>query len=114
MDGKGNLYGTTAQGGSGNCTGGCGTAFQLAPPATQGGPWTETVLHTFGKVHTFGKNNDGTYPVAGLTFGLHGAIFGTTQNSSDQANVGTVFKLKPPAIQGGFMDRGGALPFHRW
>jgi uncharacterized repeat protein (TIGR03803 family) len=34
MDTAGNLYGTTAQGGTGSsCLSGCGTVFQLSPPA---------------------------------------------------------------------------------
>src|SRR3974390_3395658 len=40
FDSQGNLYGTTEHGGqSGN-----GTIFQLVPPSTSGGVWTETIL----------------------------------------------------------------------
>jgi uncharacterized repeat protein (TIGR03803 family) len=89
MDSEGNLYGTTMNGGSF----GFGIVFELSPPATQGGPWTESVLHTFGKA------DDGANPVADLTFGLRGAIFGTT--GGNQADAGTVFKMKAPVKQGG-------------
>src|SRR4051812_568733 len=41
----GELYGTTYCCGEGP---GNGTVFELTPPAESGGPWTETVLHSFG------------------------------------------------------------------
>jgi uncharacterized repeat protein (TIGR03803 family) len=104
MDSKGNLYGTTPTGGQANCGATtCGTVFELTPPAAQGDPWTETVLHAFGK----GSNGgDGSHPMAGLTFGLHGAIFGTTPTGNGKAASGIVFKLKPPATQGGSWTEG--------
>ena len=40
MDGNGNLFGTTVEGGNGNCIGGCGTVFKLTPAAQSGGAWT--------------------------------------------------------------------------
>jgi len=42
FDNNGALYGTTNGG-----AGGCGTAFQLTPPATPGGAWGHAVLYTF-------------------------------------------------------------------
>ena len=51
FDSSGNLFGTTLGGGahSSGCSGaGCGTAFQLVPGAN--GDWTESVLHSFGKL----------------------------------------------------------------
>jgi hypothetical protein len=50
FDSLGTLYGTTYGGGGiGQCesAGGCGTVFELSPPTTQGGAWSETVLHSF-------------------------------------------------------------------
>ena len=52
IDGAGNLYGTTAYGGAGNCIlvsglAGCGTVYELSPPAQKGGAWTETILYSF-------------------------------------------------------------------
>jgi uncharacterized repeat protein (TIGR03803 family) len=41
------LYGTTQFGGAGDFEPQEGTAFQLTPPSTKGGAWTETVLHNF-------------------------------------------------------------------
>jgi hypothetical protein len=44
IDSKGNLYGTTAYGGTGDCVllgveGGCGTVYELSPPSEKGGTW---------------------------------------------------------------------------
>ena len=45
---NGELYGTTGSGGATNhCANGCGTVFQLTPPATGKKSWTETVIYTF-------------------------------------------------------------------
>jgi uncharacterized repeat protein (TIGR03803 family) len=81
MDGDGNLYGTTNEGGSY----GWGAVFELAPQ--EGGGWTETILHSFNR-----NGTDGTYPYAGLILDGAGDLYGTT--SSGGANgVGTVFEL---------------------
>ena len=87
FDTVGNLYGTTAYGGSGNCIPGCGTVFQLAPGAN--GTWTETVLHTFED-----NGEDGYYPLASLLFDAAGNLYGTTYGGGAH-NVGTVFQLAP-------------------
>jgi len=87
------LYGTTAFGGSAAC--GCGTVFQLAPPSTEGGAWTESVIYSFA-----GSNGDGSGPVASVVVGQNGALYGTTVGGGS-ANLGTVFKLTPPATSGG-------------
>jgi uncharacterized repeat protein (TIGR03803 family) len=76
-DSKGNLYGTTAYGGASNA----GTVFELTPPATAGGAWTETVLSSF-------NYSDGANPV--------GILYGTTSGggvSCPYVGCGTVFEL---------------------
>jgi hypothetical protein len=101
------LYGTTAYGGPGACSSdggvyqGCGTVFQLTPPAQAGGTWTESIIHGF-----IGNNGDGAYPTASLTLGKNGVIYGTTQNGGSDTSpcpsgCGTVFKLAPPATPEG-------------
>jgi uncharacterized repeat protein (TIGR03803 family) len=87
------LYGTTYYGGDASCYGtlpvGCGAVFSMTPPAAPGGAWTETVLHRF----TGGE--DGGIPVAGLTLGSDGVLYGTTTAYGGAGKYGTVFKLKP-------------------
>lgn len=84
-DGAGNLYGTTEQGGtSTNCTGGCGTVFELSP---SGGGYVETVLYSFGGF------TDGASPAAGLILGSAGKLYGTTKSGGK--GHGTVFVLIP-------------------
>jgi uncharacterized repeat protein (TIGR03803 family) len=90
FDTAGNLYGTTTMGGgSTNCTGGCGTVFELTPNSN--GTWTENVLHSF-------TGADGGEPYAGLTFDTVGNLYGTTLFGGTKCfNCGTVFKLTPNA-----------------
>jgi uncharacterized repeat protein (TIGR03803 family) len=91
MDSKGNLYGTTQGGGiSGEyceSSGPCGVVFKLSPPAVQGNPWTETVLHTFT------GNADGGNPFAGLIADSSGNLYGTTRMGGSQHLTGVVFKI---------------------
>jgi uncharacterized repeat protein (TIGR03803 family) len=90
----GSLYGTTYEGGGSGCGGsGCGTVFNLRPPANVSpnmmGGWTETVLYRFQ------GGSDGAYPALGdLIFDQSGKIYGTTQNGG-ASNEGTVFQLTP-------------------
>ena len=96
LDPQGNLYGTTSEGGTSDACGttGCGTVFELSPPATNGGNWTATVLHSFT------GGSDGAYPEAGLIRGKRGGLYGTAEEGGDN-NYGTVFKLTPPGTSGG-------------
>jgi uncharacterized repeat protein (TIGR03803 family) len=98
-DHAGNLYGTTKYGGKGSCTGsgftGCGTVFELSPPAVAGGAWTETILHSFS------TPNDGIYPATALVVDSLGNLYGTTGAGGGSGNTGTVFELSPPATAGG-------------
>jgi len=87
LDKAGNLYGTTVSGGTGGCAGGCGGVFKLAPPAQQGGAWTETVLFNFSGSFETGGGTSG-----GLTMDEHGALYGTTYSGSGGPS-GTVFRL---------------------
>lgn len=76
FDNQGNLYGTTAAGGSG----GGGTVFELTPTD---GLWTITTLHSFSGMGG---------PYASLAIDASGSLYGTTYR--DGANgYGSVFKL---------------------
>ncbi|HUE04608.1 MAG TPA: choice-of-anchor tandem repeat GloVer-containing protein [Bryobacteraceae bacterium] len=102
FDSSGNLYGTTAQGGNPPCAEGygCGTVFQLAPPNSAGGSWTETILYRFA------GDNDGSNP-QGVAFGPDGALYGSTLAGgsatacSYNPGCGTIFRLAPPPETGG-------------
>jgi uncharacterized repeat protein (TIGR03803 family) len=90
LDQKGNLYGTTWQGGNNNpCdtggSSGCGVLFKLTPEGK------ETVLYRF-----CAQDNcvDGTSPRAGLILDEKGDLYGMTQLGGARG-YGVVFKLTP-------------------
>jgi uncharacterized repeat protein (TIGR03803 family) len=90
FDGSGNLYGTTAEGGSLNSCqvdNGCGTVFELTPTANGG--WTETVIHSFNN-----NGTDGFAPTAGLIFDTIGNLYGMTDGGGTYYG-GTVFEMTP-------------------
>ena len=76
FDAKGNLYGTTYEGGTSNA----GVVFKLNSKNE------ETVLYSF----TGGA--DGAYPSAGLIFDAEGNLYGTGR-AGGASNKGVVFKL---------------------
>jgi uncharacterized repeat protein (TIGR03803 family) len=80
---NGKLYGTTSAGGAY----GCGTVFQFTPAANNGGEGTVVIMHSF-------RVSDGNYPIAGLTKGADGFLYGTTVQGGIQ-NRGTMFKISP-------------------
>jgi len=109
IDRQGNLYGTTAYGGTGSCTllgarYGCGTVYELSPPAQQGGAWTETILYSFqgGKDGYFAAG-DLTFDNAGNLYGatIFGGGKGTSCNILYGGQCGTVFEVSPPKQKGG-------------
>jgi uncharacterized repeat protein (TIGR03803 family) len=85
VDGAGNFYGTTANGG----TYGQGTAFELS---RAGGSWTVTTLHQF----TGGY--DGGVPFSGLRLDAAGNLYGMTYEGGGKSagcryGCGTVYEL---------------------
>jgi uncharacterized repeat protein (TIGR03803 family) len=93
IDNVGNLYGTTTDGGSGNG----GTVFEMSPPVTTGGAWTETVLYEFCSLANCA---DGQNPYAGVSFNSGAAnLFGTTESGGSDGE-GTVFELSPKPTGG--------------
>jgi len=81
LDSKGNMYGTTAQGGQY----GFGTVYELSP---SGGGWTEKVLYSFQ------NGSDGSTPIGGLIFDQSGNLYGAADNGGSGGG-GTVFELTP-------------------
>jgi hypothetical protein len=94
---NGNLYGTTLLGGAG-CSGtGCGTIYQLAPPAAGSSTWTLTTLFRFG------GGSDGEEPV-NIIAGSNGVLYGVAEYGANKSclvngvalGCGTIFTLIPP------------------
>jgi len=108
LDARGNLYGTTGNGGANlaGCGGyGCGTVFELSPPASGGGAWTHTVLYSFCSAPNCA---DGTDPISGVIFDTRGNLYGTTLTGGSSltscyggTGCGVVFELKPPSSGSG-------------
>ena len=86
-DALGNLYGTTAYGG----TGAYGTVFRLSPPLNGGTAWTQTTLWNFDRTH---RTNGGPPGYGRLYMDVAGNLYGTTGFGGTN-NVGTVFELSP-------------------
>ena len=80
FDAKGNLYGTTAQGGETGNGYANGTVFKVSKSGK------ETVLYRFGGGAAAGAN-----PYAGLIMDAKGNLYGTTANAGD--GFGDVFEL---------------------
>ena len=87
IDGRGNLYGTTSQGGGEH-----GGVFQLVH---SGDGWSLNPLHVFE------GTPDGIAPQARVIFGPDGTLYGTTVAGGTDNCVGpgcgAVFNLRPPA-----------------
>jgi len=108
MDSSGNLYGTTAYGGTGDCVLlgsklGCGAVFELSPPAQKGGAWTEKILYSFP------NSKRGYVPWGNLVFDksgnlygstIFGGVRGTTCDLFYGGQCGVVFELSPPKRKG--------------
>lgn len=91
MDGKGNLYGTTIEGGAGGsygpglgCIRRCGVVFELNAAGV------ETVLYAFRGW----KKGDGAVPFSGLILDGKGNLYGTTY-AGGAYGQGTVFQVTP-------------------
>ncbi len=82
LDGSGDLFGTTQNGGLYNS----GTVFELT--YTIGVGWTETVLYDFQNL------SDGQWPIGGLLMDNAGNLYGTTWDGGSGLG-GTVFELSP-------------------
>ncbi len=84
-----NLYGVTITGGTGDCTGGCGTVFKITSDGE------ESILYSFAG----GSAGDGSYPSGGLVMDAAGNLFGPTlgggivRPACSHEGCGTVFQL---------------------
>jgi uncharacterized repeat protein (TIGR03803 family) len=81
VDSSDNVYGTTYNGGTGACTNGCGTIFEIDKAGK------ETVLYSFQ-----GYPNDGAFPLGGVVRDSTGDLYGTTTYGG-ASDSGAVFEL---------------------
>lgn len=72
---------------------GWGSVDALSPPAVPGDPWR------LERLHDFDATSPGMFPLAGVTLGPDGEVYGTT-GAGGSHGVGTVFRLNPPAGPG--------------
>jgi hypothetical protein len=93
FDNSGNLLGTTVAGGSGACSGGCGTIFELSP--STGGDFSFRMIGAFN-----GADGDG--PTTGVISDAQGNLYGTALEGgnpncsvSGSTGCGVVFELMP-------------------
>lgn len=90
-DSKGNLYGTTVEGGKNDLCVDCGTVFKVAPDGK------ESVLHAFT------GGSDGRAPYGGLVKDKSGNLYGTTSegggNGCSGFGCGTVFKVTKAGVE---------------
>jgi len=92
---NGVLYGTTTSGGTASGCTGCGTIYQLTPPSTPGGSWSESVIYAYP---TF------SYPVSAPTVGPAGELYVASYFGGPEY-VGDVSEFTPPATPGGMWNR---------
>jgi hypothetical protein len=95
-DSHGNLYGTTLYGGTCDLyTDGCGTIYELVPPAGGSGEWTENILYSFCSQAACA---DGGVPYSAMIMDAQSNLYGT---ASTGGSGGVVFELSPPASGSG-------------
>jgi uncharacterized repeat protein (TIGR03803 family) len=80
-DAVGNLYGTALTGAT------SAIVFELSPPQSGSGPWSEAVLYAF-------QSSDST--TASLTFDQAGNLYGTAGSATGIGGTSMVFELSPP------------------
>jgi uncharacterized repeat protein (TIGR03803 family) len=80
LDSNGNVYGTAFQGGSTNCSSGCGTVFKIDSSGN------ESVLYAFTGAQ------DGCAPYQGLIMDESGSLYGTTWQCGS-SGYGTIYKV---------------------
>jgi uncharacterized repeat protein (TIGR03803 family) len=85
-DTAGNLYGTTVNGGSTACVGGCGTVFKVDKTGTE------------ARIYEFLGQKDGAHPYDSLLIDKAGNLYGTANQGGD-SGFGVVFKVDPSGNQ---------------
>lgn len=81
FDAQGNIYGTTSYGGAYTA----GTVFEVSPSL---GGWTETTIHSFGRLA------DGEFPDSGVSVDGAGNLYGATFEGGNDGD-GMVYEIIP-------------------
>jgi hypothetical protein len=93
-DRAGNLYGMTFKFGTGTA----GIVYELSPPASQGGAWTEQVLFDFSTQSDVGAQPQQSDP---LLMDPSGALYGTATAAVDGGwNLTTLWAFSGPPSDG--------------
>jgi len=99
-DASGNFYGTTVNGGSSACTGGCGVVYTISSTGTE------------STLYSFLGGTKGMFPYGGLTYSVNGTLYGTTSVSGGSgacdAGCGTVYSVSTTGTQKIVHDFSGA------
>ena len=88
FDAQGNMYGTTAMGGLYEYSGTSGTVWKLTPG--EKGAWNYQIIYNFDR---FTQPDDGTMPLAGVTVGPDGNLYGAAEFGGVDANSGALFEV---------------------
>ena len=89
-DSLGNLYGTSTYGGAY----GLGSIYELSPPTSAGGAWTEQVLYSSPNF-----SSKGYEPGFSLAIDSQGSLWGT-MTLGGASSYGAIYRLHPPASSG--------------
>jgi len=104
VDSSGNFFGTASGGGRR----GLGAVFELNPPATSGGTWTENTIYSFNGTTVSGTDPQGTLYMDSLgnlygttaggesAYGLNGQLYytGTAFELLHRSQIGVIWKAK--------------------
>jgi uncharacterized repeat protein (TIGR03803 family) len=120
---SGVFYGSTFWGGvntmcaTGDYPQGCGVVYQLAPPTSGTGLWTETVLHAFSNTTPDGEHLYRNLAYSSTSGILYGSTYAGGQNldtcfpAGAFTGCGTIFDLTPPSAPGGSWTKANLIAF---
>ncbi len=118
FDSFGNLFGATADGGKGSCSGGllvggCGLIYELSP--VSGGLWQEKLVRDFTSSSVANPNSivlDGSGNLYGTT------LYGGLATCNAGFGCGTLYKIAPASATGAFtglygfgLNKNGGFPY---
>src|SRR5271154_5333359 len=94
MDSSGNLYGVSLYGGVKNI----GTVYELTPPTSGTGPWSNSILHSFA------GGASGCNPEGNVILDNLGRLYGPTSFCGGVSDDGVIFRLMPSTGSGPWVE----------